>query len=116
MTLYELIDKANEVPTPKSMDFYNYVIWTSDDNGGFLRTCYTKKSKPLPDKELPLKVHRVLVAFEKDFNKSCLTLSSNGLTDTKLQFFYNITGIESLEATKKLSAEIGFPNFITIDV
>lgn len=38
MTLYELIKQVSQILTPQTDDFYNYVLYTSDDNGGFLRT------------------------------------------------------------------------------
>lgn len=119
MTLYELIEKANSVLTPNSKEFYNYVIWTSDDNWGFLRTCYRKKSKPLEDKRLG-DVSHILISFQEEFDKTFLTTRFEHpfgeLTKTKLQFFYDIMDIEYLEDEKQWSERVGFNHFIEIQL
>ena len=52
MTLYDALAKANMELTPESNLFFFYVLKTSDDNGGFLRTCYCEKQHTLKDKEI----------------------------------------------------------------
>ena len=37
MTLYELLKEISKILTPETDAFYQYALYTSDDNGGFLR-------------------------------------------------------------------------------
>lgn len=38
MTLYQLLARISDIITPQDDTFFKYAIYTSDDNGGFLRT------------------------------------------------------------------------------
>ncbi|MBR1454838.1 MAG: hypothetical protein IJ593_09405 [Lachnospiraceae bacterium] len=98
MTLYELIKQANDVLTPGTEKFYDYVINSSDNNGGFLRTCYHRHSKPLEDYKHCDDI--AVVCFSKPFKEKDLDYDFSDLfgyqTRTKLQFVYS-GGIEELE-------------------
>lgn len=53
MTLYELLKQISNIITPENDVFYRYAIYTSDDNGGFLRTRYCwRLDKPVKDRNL----------------------------------------------------------------
>jgi len=52
MTLHGLIKQISAILTPETDSFYDYVLNTSDDDGGFLRTCFCYKSHPLRDREI----------------------------------------------------------------
>ena len=84
MTLYELLQKLSNIITPEDDAFYRYAIYTSDDNGGFLRTRYCwRKDKPIQDKELGNGFETVLVTSKHKIN----TADMNNEFDTlvKLQ-------------------------------
>ena len=114
MTLYELVKIANDTLTPNSTLLYDYILNSSDNNGGFLRTSYCKKSKPLKDIDI-IKTHIILIAFEEPFDSALLDFTQEGFTRTNLQFFYVIRGQEDLQAEKRWSEDLGYPHFITID-
>jgi len=38
MMLHDLLRQVSEILTPETGSFYGYLLHTSDDNGGFLRT------------------------------------------------------------------------------
>lgn len=85
MTLHGLIRRISDILTPGSHSFYDYVLQTSDDNGGFLRTCYCFKSHTLPDREIEDRSEAV-VCFMEPFTEE---YSSDGhFTNVKLQLNY----------------------------
>lgn len=86
MQLYDLIKKVSLIITPETDDFYNYVLFSSDDNGGFLRTRYCMCEKPLKDRTLRGDYKKVLVASEQIIDVGKLKCR-NG-TPVKLQFEY----------------------------
>lgn len=86
MTLYELIGKISRILTPETDEFYHYVLHTSDDNGGFLRTRYCWWDKPLQDYKIP-DMEKALVCFRYPFVESDLTKDRKE-TRVKLQLFY----------------------------
>ena len=90
MTLYELLQKLSNIITPEDDAFYRYAIYTSDDNGGFLRTRYCwRKDKPIQDKELGNGFETVLVTSKHKINTADMNNESNTLV--KLQITYSMT-------------------------
>lgn len=87
MTLYKLIKQVSTLITPESDDFYNYVLFTSDDNGGFLRTRYCWWDEPLADRNILGKYRKVLVACNKEI--SVVDLVNKKDTELKIQFHYD---------------------------
>ncbi|GEM_PF-4763802 len=89
MTIYEVLEILNQHYTPNTQNFINYVLWTSDYNGGFLRTCYRKKGKPLKNFSLG-DVKFIIVGFQEKFDPTLLNieeLNTKG-TQTKMQIIY----------------------------
>ncbi len=90
MKIYDVLELLNNNYTPNTRKFFDYATWTSDDNGGFLRTCYRKKDKPLKDYDLGTVTH-VVVGFQDKFdpNKLITFPDLNFLsTKTKMQIIF----------------------------
>ena len=88
MNLYELIHQISQILTPNTNSFFEYVINTSDDNGGFLRTCFIKKNEKLRNFDIQC-MDKVLVCFAKEFVEGDYYEDGTALTKTKLQLFYS---------------------------
>lgn len=90
MTLYELIKQISEILTPETDSFYNYALYTSDDNGGFLRTRYCWWEKPVDNKKLGKKEYKkVMVTMGEPFDEKKLTIKEDTLV--KMQITYGVT-------------------------
>jgi len=115
MTLYDLIRGVSEVLTPETNSLFEYIINSSDDNGGFLRTCWCKKSKLLRDFEIKDR-RKVLVCFREPFKENCEYYGKDDFSDTtrvKLQLFYRCDG---LEEDMEWSTDMGYFYAYTIDL
>ena len=86
MTLYELIKQISAILTPETDSFFDYVIHTSDDDGGFLRTCYCYKDHPLRDREIK-DLKETEVCFLEPFREH--DLGDGESTLVKLQLDYD---------------------------
>lgn len=87
MTLFELIKSVSEIITPEQNEYSNYVLYTSDDNGGFLRTRYCWWNKSFKDIKLQDEYKQVLVACNKEINVNDLVNKND--TKLKIQFHYD---------------------------
>ena len=88
MTLYELLKEISDILTPDNNAFFDYAIYTSDDNGGFLRTRYCRrKDNPLIDIDLGDGYETVLVTSKNEINTADLKDESNTLV--KMQITYS---------------------------
>lgn len=92
MKLYELIEQISHILTPKTNSLFDYIISTSDNNGGFLRTCYTRKNDKLEDFDIK-EMDKVLVCFAKKFIEGNYYYDNN-FTKIKMQIFYFTGDIE----------------------
>ena len=90
MTLYDLINEVDEAFTPTTHTLKDFIIHTSDNNGGFLRTCYRRKKEPLANIEIGDPDY-ILIAFQEEYTEDSITLNHNPngeLTKAKLQLCY----------------------------
>lgn len=97
MRLYELLKQISDILTPSTHSFYDYMLHTFDDNGGFLRTRFCYREKCLADREVE-DLEQVLICFREPFEegdeyyrKSRFGNGEGGETpDTlvKMQLFY----------------------------
>lgn len=88
MSLYELLKQISNIITPENDAFFRYAIYTSDDNGGFLRTRYCWwLDRPIKDRELGDGFKTILVTAKQEINVNDL----NNETDTlvKMQITYS---------------------------
>ncbi len=105
MTLHQLTHRISQTLTPETDSFYDYVLWSSDDNGGFLRTCFRRKRKPLRDRDIqPLE--EALVCFREPFAED---YGSNDCTYVKLQLFYQYDAERNVGHYIRWSRDMGFP-------
>ena len=86
MTVYDFIRKISDIITPETGAFYDYVLYTSDDNGA-LRTCYCRHSRPLKNFDISDPPEYVLVSAEAPINTD--ELSNERGSYVKLQITYD---------------------------
>ena len=88
MTLYQLLKCISNIMTPKDDAFFKYVLYTSDDNGGFLRTRYCWwMDKPVEDRELGEGYKKVLVTSKQEINVEDFLIETDTLV--KMQITYS---------------------------
>ena len=106
MTLFEVLSKANKDITPDSNLFYFYVLKTSDDNGGFLRTCYCEKKHIIKNKLIENVGFVVIGSMQPITERSLLRcFTRTGIkTNLKLQIYYGMisSADEGIEINKNL--------------
>lgn len=89
MTLYQLLKEISSILTPEDDAFYEYALYTSDDNGGFLRTRYCRwEDRPIRDMELGEDFGTVLVTSKHEISTDDLYDRSE--TRVKMQITYSI--------------------------
>lgn len=99
MTLYELIKKISKIITPDTDDFYQYVLHTSDDNGGFLRTRYCWWDECVKDRKIQSNYNKILVTSKEKFDiNSFKKLKDEEDTTVKMQISYDITNAAITDA------------------
>lgn len=114
MTLYDALAKANRQITPDSNLFFFYVIKTSDNNGGFLRTCYCEKRYNLKDREIE-DIGCIVVGSQQPVTEDKLLdcFTHKGIrTDLKLQIYYGM--INSAEEGIAINENLGYKYNIVI--
>ena len=105
MTLYDLIKRVSLIITPESDAFYEYVLHTSDNNGGFLRTRYCWRDIPVDNIDLGGRhYNKVLVTMEAPFVEENLCKCSETLV--KMQFDFADTDATLNDAD--WDAELGY--------
>ena len=105
MTLYQLIKELSAILTPEDDAFYDYVLHTSDDNGGFLRTRYCWwEDRPVQDRELGDGFETVLVTAKRPIDTAALHDRSE--TRVKLQITYSERQADEAEAD--WDAQLGY--------
>ena len=109
MTLHELIKKLSEIITPETDAFNNYVLYTSDDNLGFLRTRHYWEDVPLRDRKFKRELSRAFVTAEAPIKEDDLVKRDKFVTSAKLQVTYYNTDIEDME----WDADLGY-NYLYI--
>ena len=88
MTLYQLLKQISNIITPENDAFYRYALYTSDDNGGFLRTRYCWWfDRPVKDKELGDGFKTVLLTSKQEINVD--NLKNETATLVKMQITYS---------------------------
>ena len=87
MTLHKLVKRVSDIITPGTDEFYKYVLYTSDNNGGFLRTRYCWWDKPFEDRKLPDGYTKVLVTCKKEIIVEDLINKKE--PKLELQFWYD---------------------------
>ena len=90
MTFYELILQISEILTPETNSFYDYILHSCDDNGGFLRTRWCRWEKVLPDFEVQTQ-EKTLICFRKPFHEGDAYYQKEEYavhTLVKMQLFY----------------------------
>ena len=97
MTLYGLLKEISGILTPEDDAFFTYAIYTSDDNGGFLRTRYCWwEDRPVEDGELGGGFETVMVTSKKEINTEDLHKKPDTLV--KLQITYSLTDAKIQDA------------------
>lgn len=117
-TILEGLREFDRMFTPGTTLFSDYVLWTSDWNGDFFRTCYISKSQPQRDRNLPSGTLFVVAALEEPLNLDDLLwhgdYSCVQETRLKLQICW-ARGAEELEDLLEWNAELGYGHRYVLD-
>lgn len=114
MTLYDALAKANRKITSDSNLFFFYVLKTSDDNGGFLRTCYCEKRHNLKDREID-DIGFIVIGSKQPVTEDKLLdcFTHQGIrTEHKLQIYYGM--INSADEGVAINKNLGYKHNIII--
>ncbi len=120
MTLYGVLGILDELFTPNSTLFSDYVKCTSDYNGGFLRTCYCKKSKIQGDRRISDDLNCVVLGMSMPFDKDKLityhakTPFEFEATLTKMQVCFTVK--EDVDDEVEWNQELGYSYCYIIDL
>lgn len=110
-TLHEALRRFDEEFTPGTTLFSDYVLWTSDNNGGFLRTRFVSKASPLPDRNLEEGTF-IILAVDGSIDTDKITYhgdySTHKLTELKLQFCW--MSLSDLEDMLDWNEQLGYKN------
>lgn len=105
MTLYKLIEQISEILTPDTMLFYDYVLHTSDDNGGFLRTRYCWWEKTVEDFILGEKEYKkVMISMKRPFDIEDLADKKGTLVKMQIDYCETDATLENAD----WDAELGY--------
>ena len=121
MTLYELIKRVSDIITPETGAFYNYVLYTSDDNGGFLRTRFCWWDKPVKDHELGDGCKTVLVTAKTPITEAGLADKSDvdsfdGTAYTKVKIQFTYSKCECTADDAEWDTELGYCHVYLFDL
>ena len=112
MTLYDLIKSISAIITPDTNALYNYVLYTSDDIGGYLRTRYCWWDTPVKNRKIADHYDRVFVASMKPINIK--ELEDTQSTNVKLQIAYCFNSASFDDA--EWSSELGYCYIYVFDL
>ncbi|MBR1530295.1 MAG: hypothetical protein IJ642_13505 [Oscillospiraceae bacterium] len=106
MTFYQLIRQISEILTPETDSFYDYVLHSCDDDGGFLRDRWCRWEKILPDFKV-CSQEKTLICFRKPFHEGDAYYQEDDYavhTLVKMQLFYDNGDIEDdIEWSRQLN-------------
>lgn len=92
MNLYQVCQKINDYLEVPDNQVFDYLIWSSIDNGNFIKTQPYKNNSPIKDKALG-EVKYIVFGMQKDFNLADFTFKKD-LPNTKVQVFWCKRGLE----------------------
>ena len=126
MILSDLLKKISKHLAPNhSEELYQYLMQTSDDNDGFLRTRYCYWDKPLEDHKVADNIRTVLICTQRkvDFDniKTYYEGSEAGdkrrLTRLKLQlFYYDLSDEEKRQDGEEWSKHLGYKYPVVVNI
>ena len=136
MTFFELLHKTAEILAGDNADkFFDYIIHSMDDDGGFLRTRWKRTDKTLHDADYRDEPKIILAALRSPFDlkhdteyyeeetssfededHKTVTITET-LTVLKMQiFYYDLSDKDGFADECKWSACVGYPYPIRIDL
>lgn len=119
-TMSQILPILDEVFTPETTDFSEYLKWTSECNGDFYRICYRKLEEPIKEEYLGwVNTTHIVIAFDSStpysrdklgFKLKC----SVELTKLKMQLC-PVAGQDVKEAIQ-WNIDMGYPTYKVIDL
>ena len=126
MTFFEMLHKTAEILAGDNADeFFDYIIHSMDDDGGFLRTRWKRTDKTLNDADYRDEPTIILAALRSPFDLKHDTeyyeeetnTFKETLTVLKMQiFYYDLSDKDSFLEECEWSACVGYPYPIRIDL
>lgn len=111
-TIYSLLESLDEVFTPGSTKFSDYVKDTSDDNG-FLRTAYCKLPERMRNRPVSNKVTYAVIGSEHYIREEDLrcefTVDPFEYNETKTKLQVSFVNSLEIEDTIRWNKEVGYP-------
>ena len=111
-TVYGVLEALDQIFSPGSTTFSDYVKETSDDNG-FLRTAFCKKWKLLENREIPEDTTFIIIGSNREIDEDYLICA---WTDTPFEFEETLTKLQiyfatadNVDAKEKWTISMGYP-------
>lgn len=119
MTRYEFLYRISEILAPKQTEeFFDYLLHSSDDDGGFLRTRWCYWENPLPDSNSNYQVKIALITMRSkyDFDNLPSFYDEDGKTNVKIQVhFGDYSDDDAFYQETLWASSVGFPYPVKID-
>lgn len=120
MTRYAFLHRIAEILVPhRAEEFFDFLLHSSDDDGGFLRTRYCYWDKTLPDSAINYQVNCALVTLQRKYDFTNLSdfYTSNGGTAIKLQVHFGEYKDEyEFYMESEWASSVGFSYPVKIDM
>ena len=121
MTKYEFLHRIAEILVPNQTEaFFRYLLHTSDENGGFLRSHYCFWEKPLPDDtdcNYLVKVALVTMQQRYELDNFPAFYTTNGGAAIKLQVhFGEYQDEDDFYLESEWASSVGFSYPVKIDM
>lgn len=106
MTLYEILHLLNDYMESKEEKLYDFLLYGCGDYGGFLRTQATRRTEPLPDREIGIFKYVILAVRFRFKHKDCGFDIWNA-PKSLMQVYWAKNGYEVLKLVE-LNKNLGF--------
>lgn len=116
--LHDLIRMCDSYFTPDFDLFSDFVFWSSDNNGDFLRTCYRRKARKLENKTVVGDIDSLIIAFDRAYDMSLLEFVREDMgfpePQIKLQFIWSFK--EAIEDEADWCRQMGYEYIYLLDL
>ena len=116
--LYDLVRMCDSYFTPDFNLFSNFVFWSSDDNGGFLRTSYRLKARKLENKKIVGDIDTLIIAYDRLFDMTLLEFFSEdmGRPEPQIMLQFIWTFKENVNDEIQWCSQMGFEYIYLFDL
>jgi len=105
MNMYDALGYINKGLGFKDNQLFDYIIWTSSEEGNFLNTQSVTRQEPLKDKIVDCKW--LMLALETPIDSVSLNFGLNKPLPTKL-WVYFLKSAKEIQQYKEITEELGY--------